>query len=328
VHARSFLCLLVLAASVSSVNAAQDTLVLVANSGDSTVSVFAALKVNGTPFLRQLKVLPAGKGPSEICLSPDGTRAYVSNGAESSVTVLDLQSMSAAATFVDKSMKRPDGCVVSPDGSRLYTAVAGGDTISVFSTADGKKTGEIKVGKEPRRLLFSRDGRRLYVSVGDEEFVSIVDPAKNAPVGKIPAGRDPRALALTPDGKYLLISNVSSDTVELVKADTHEVECYLGVSRSPQRFAVFPQREMLFAIGRFDNVVSILDLQATKEIGRMIGTMPVGKGAWGMGINPDGSALYVANTTDNTITLIDLRLMRPSSFPTATGKTPMGLVVR
>ena len=28
------------------------------------------------------------------------------------------------------------------------------------------------------------------------------------------------------------------------------------------------------------------------------------------------------------ITLIDLRLMRPSSFPTPTGKTPMGLVVR
>ena len=321
------LSLFTLATGVSA-RAAQDTLVLVANSVDSTVSVFTAQKASGNPFLRPLKVLPAGKGPSEICLSPDGKRAYVSNGAESSVTVLDLQSVSVTATFVDKSMKRPDGCVVSPDGSKLYTAVAGGETVSIFSTTDGKKTGEIKVGREPRRLLFSRDGRRLYVSIGDEEFVSIVDPARNAPIGKIPAGRDPRALALTPDGKYLVISNVSSDTVELVKADTHEVECYLGVSRSPQRFAVFPQREMLFAIGRFDSVVSILDLQPTKEIGRMIGTMPVGRGAWGMGINPDGSALYVANATDNNITLIDLRLMRPSNFPTPTGKSPMGLVVR
>ena len=47
-----------------------------------------------------------------------------------------------------------------------------------------------------------------------------------------------------------------------------------------------------------------------------------------MGINPDGSALYVSNTTDSTITLIDLRLMHPSSFFIPTGKAPLGLVVR
>ena len=85
---------------------------------------------------------------------------------------------------------------------------------------------------------------------------------------------------------------------------------------------------MLFVIGRFDNVVSILDLQDTKEIGRLIGTMPVGRAPWGMGINPDGSALYVGNTADNTITIIDLRLMKPGGFMPATGKAPMGLVVR
>ena len=83
--------------------------------------------------------------------------------------------------------------------------------------------------------------------------------------------------------KFLLISNVSSDTVELVKADTHEVEAYMGVPRSPQRFAVFPQKELLFAIGRFDNVVAILDLQDTKEVGRLLGTMPVGRGACDLG---------------------------------------------
>ncbi len=327
-RARHLFVNLIPALSLFSAQAAQDTLVIVANSGDAAVTVFTAAKTNGVPFLRAPKVLPAGKGASEICLSPDGKRAYVSNGGESSITVLDLNSVSVAATFSDPSLKRPDGCVVSPDGSKLYTAVAGGDTVAIFSTANGKKTGEIKVGNEPRRLLFSRDGRRLYVAVGDEDFVSIVDPAKNAPIGKIRAGRDPRPLAFTPDGKYLLVGNVSSDTVELVDAGTHEVEAYMGVPRSPQRFAVFPQREMLFAIGRFDNVVSILDLQQTKEIGRLIGTIPVGRGPWGMDINPDGSALYVANTSDNTISIVDLRLMRASSFAVPTGKSPMGLVVR
>ena len=83
-------------------------------------------------------------------------------------------------------MKRPDGCVVSPDGSA-----------------------EIKAGKKPRGLLFSREGDRLYVSNGGGDYVSIVDPTKNIAFGKTPAGRDPRAMILTPDGKYLVISNVS-----------------------------------------------------------------------------------------------------------------------
>src|SRR5690348_5846604 len=115
------LCFLSLAAGMTA-HAAPDTLVLVANSGDGTVSVFSAVKTNGVPFLRPLKVLPTGKGPSEICLSPDGARAYVSNALESSITVLDLKSISVASSFSDPSMKRPDGCVVSPDGSKLYAA--------------------------------------------------------------------------------------------------------------------------------------------------------------------------------------------------------------
>ena len=292
------------------------------------MSIFTATNVHGIPILRPLKVLPAGKTPSEICLSPDGKRAYVSNSGESSITVIDVNAVSVLTTYTDPSMKRPDGCVVGADGGKLYTAVAGADTVSVFSTADGKKTGEIKVGKEPRRLLFSRDGSRLYVANGGETYVSIVDPSKNLAIGKVPAGRDPRAMTLTPDGKYLVVSNVSSDTVELVKADTHEVEVHLGVPRSPQRFAVDAQRGLLFTICRFDNVVSLHDIRPYEEYGRVLGTVPVGRGPWGMGINPDGTALYVGNTTDNTITLIDLRLMRPSSFSIPTGKAPMGLVVR
>lgn len=292
------------------------------------MSIFTATNVHGIPILRPLKVLPAGKGPSEICLSPDRKRAYISNGGESSITVLDLNTLAVLNTFVDNSMKRPDGCVVSPDGSKLYTAVAGADTVSVFSTVDGMKVAEIKVGKEPRRLLFSREGDRLYVSNGGEDYVSIVDPSKNIAVGKVPAGRDPRAMILTPDGKYLVISNVSSDTVELVKAGTNEVEVHLGVPRSPQRFAVDAQKGLLFTICRFDNVVSLHDIRPYQEYGRVLQTVPVGRGPWGMGINPDGSALYVSNTTDNTITLIDLRLMHPSSFSIPTGKAPLGLVVR
>ena len=84
----TFVFLAALGATTPLTYAAQDTLVLIANSGDSTVSIFTATNVHGIPILRALKVLPTGKAPSEICLSPDGQRAYVSNGGESSITAM------------------------------------------------------------------------------------------------------------------------------------------------------------------------------------------------------------------------------------------------
>jgi YVTN family beta-propeller protein len=323
-----FAAALALAVVTCSQIAAQTSIAVVVNSGDSTASVYSAGYVfpDGDPILRLLKVLPVGKGANEVCLSPAGDRAYVSNRGDISVTVLDLKNLSVASTIMEAEMKNPDGCIVSADGAKLYVAAAGGEAVFVFSTADGRKLNEIKVGREPRRLLFSPDGSRLYVSNGEERFVSVVDVKTGAAIGKIKAGRDNRSMVITPDGKYLVIGNVSDDTVQFVKLGETEPEFTVGVPRSPQRLVAVPSKQLLLVIGRVDNVLSILDVRPNKEYGRLQGSIPIGRLAWGMALSAAGDCLYVANTGDNTISIIDLRLMR-SSFTIFTGKGPMGLAV-
>jgi YVTN family beta-propeller protein len=308
---------------------AQNSLVVVVNAGDSTASIFSTGNQipGGDPSLKLEKVLPTGKAPNEVCLSPDGKRAYVANRGDISITVLDLDNKTVASTITDPAMKNPDGCVISKDGAKLYVAAAGAEAVFVFSTGDGHKLTQIKVGNEPRRLLFSADGSQLYVSNGEERYVSVVDLKTNKEVGRIKAGRDPRALALMPDGKYLAIANVSDDTVEFVRLGSSEPEFVVGVPKSPQRLVVVPSKELLFSIGRFDGVVSILDIRANKEYGRLITTLPVGRGPWGMTLSAAGDCVYVTNTRDNTITLIDLRMMRPG-LTLPTGQGPMGVAVR
>ena len=307
---------------------AQNSIVVVANSGDSTASVYSPAQVfpGGDTTLKLLKVLPVGKTPNEVCISPAGKRAYVSNRGDISVTVLDLENLSVSSTISDPELKSPDGCIVSADGTKLYVAAAGGDSVFVFSTADGRKLNELKVGHEPRRLLFSPDGSRLYVSNGEERFVSVVDLKTGTTTGTIKAGRDNRSMTITPDGKYLAIGNVSDDTVQFVKLGESEPEFIVGVPKSPQRLVAVPSKQFLFVIGRFDNVLSILDVRPNKEYGRLQGTIPIGRGAWGMALSAAGDCVYVANAGDNTISIIDLRLMR-IGFTVPTGKTPMGLAV-
>jgi YVTN family beta-propeller protein len=310
-------------------SAAQDSLVVVTNGGDATATVYAAVRMSTTDqTLKLLKVLPTGKGPQELCLSPDGKRAYVSNRSDISVTVIDLDNLTVASTISDPGMKNPDGCLVSADGSKLYVAAAGSAAVFVYSTSDGRKLSEFKTGEEPRRLLFSPDGGHLYVSNGEERFVSVIDVKTGATVQKIRAGRDPRPMIFSPDGKFLIIGNVSDDTVEFVKPGETEPEFVVGVPKSPQRLLAVPSKQALFAIGRVDNVLSILEFRPNnKEYGRTVATLPVGRAPWGLAMSAAGDCLYVTNTADNTISIVDLRLMR-TLFNIPTGKSPLGIAVR
>jgi YVTN family beta-propeller protein len=319
----SILCL----AAVLPCLAADTSHVVVANSGDSTASIYTPFVItNGDHGLRLVKTLPVGKTPNETCISPDGKRAYVSNRGDTTVTVLDLENLSVAGTINDAAMKNPDGCILNRAGTRLYVAAAGTESVFVFSTADNHKLSEIKVGQEPRRLLLSADEGLLYVSNGEERYVSVIDSKTNKEIRRIKAGRDPRSMILSPEGKYLAIGNVSDDTVEFVKLGETDPEFVTGVPRSPQRLVVY--KDILFVIGRFDNVVAMVDLRMTKEYGRFqSATIPVGRGPWGMALSATGESLYVTNTTDNTMTIIDLRLMR-AGFAIPTGKGPMGVAVR
>jgi len=308
---------------------AQTSRVVVVNLGDATASIYAASLVipGGDPALKLEKVLPVGKAPNEVCMSPNGKRAYFGNRGDISVTAIDMDNLAVASTITDPAMINPDGCAVTADGTKLYVAAAGAESVFVFSTADGHKLNQFKVGKEPRRLLFSADGTRLYVSNGEERFVSVIDTKTNAEVGQVKAGRDPRGMAFTSDGKYLAIGNVSDDTVQFVKIGSTEPEFVEGVPRSPQRVVVVPSKEILFTIGRVDNLVSLLDIRQNHEYGRLMTTLPVGRAPWGMALSAAGDCVYVTNTGDDTISVIDLRLMK-AAVTIPTGKRPMGLAVR
>src|SRR5438477_3671327 len=90
--------------------AARDTLLVVVNRAPATVSLY---RTHATS-LELVKTLPTGKAPREVCVSPDGRRAYVTNQGARSVTVVDLDAAAVAATIDNAELKAPDGCVVSP----------------------------------------------------------------------------------------------------------------------------------------------------------------------------------------------------------------------
>lgn len=65
-----------------------------------------------------------GDRPVAAAVSPDGRRAYVANSADSTMSVVDLSSMTVVATVPTVSV--PSSVAVSPDGASVW--VASGET--------------------------------------------------------------------------------------------------------------------------------------------------------------------------------------------------------
>jgi YVTN family beta-propeller protein len=123
----------------------------------------------------------------------------------------------------------PGRIVGSPDGTAIYVANTGSNTVSRIATATDLVTATIPVGQLPAALDMSPDGSRLFVANAESASISVVDPAQNANVRTIPASsgaRQPRTVTAPSASRVytgLVInpySASSTDTIQLL--DTND----------------------------------------------------------------------------------------------------------
>jgi len=85
--------------------------------------------------------------PSSLSAAAAGSRAYVTNNTDNTVSVIDTATNTVTATIAVGSL--PYGVAVSPDGSHAYVTNYGGGTVSVIDTATNAVTATIPVGSDP-----------------------------------------------------------------------------------------------------------------------------------------------------------------------------------
>lgn len=312
--------------------AERDDLLLVVNREDKQLSIY---KAEGTG-LTLVKQLPVGEASREVCLSPDGRRAYVSAQKGNSVTVADLESLSVVGTFTPPGLNTPDGCAVSPDGTRVFVTSSKGDALFVLSASDGRLVKQIAVPvKGPRRLVFSTDGKRLFVGSNGTPAVAVVDAVALSVERTIPVGSEPRGgPAVTPDGATMLVGNIEDDTVSWVDTKTNQVRRVMGVPMSPQRIEVArdgASAYVLCGVGYKDpdsnasTVLFNMSLGEKRDTSRGVVLGP--SSGWGLALNGAKTLAYASIYREGTIQVVDLATLRVVNTVKA-GKDPNGIAFR
>jgi len=182
----------------------------------------------------------------------------------------------------------------------------------------------------PAQVVAAKDGATLFVLCLDAKQIAVVEAAGGKVARTINLPADPTGLALSPDGARLYVTFASPQgTVGVVEVGSGQVSATIPVGHTPGAPVVCPAGKRLYVCNRFNNDVSIIDLEAKKELGRV----PTSREPIAAAITPDGKSLFAANLvpTDRSdsydvaavVTVIDTAAQKASAIRLPNGSTSL-----
>jgi len=174
---------------------------------------------------KALKVLRTydvkGEAPHIVKLDPNREWAYVSNTNTGNFSAIKLDS---GETISMPSGERPQGQAMSPDGSRIFVANSGGNSISIFDLQKKKNVGQIVTsGKAPVRLVVSNDGKTLIYALQEGRTVGFADIATRKELAEIPLNGRPVSMSLSLDGKLAYCSVQEEDEINIISVPDRKI---------------------------------------------------------------------------------------------------------
>ncbi|WP_058188302.1 YncE family protein [Terracidiphilus gabretensis] len=305
---------------------------LVLSKRDHTLAI-----VNPATLMVEARV-PVGDDPHEVVASTNGRTAYVSNygfGAFHTITVVDLVAAKQEKVIDLTPLRGPHGLFFI-DGKLWFTAEVN-KVIGRYDPASGKVDFILGTGQNRTHMLYVLpEGKRIVTANVNSGTLSILDrvdtPAAPppppgamptpppAPPGYpqgailppggdwfpvvVPVGSRGEGFDVSPDGKEAWIASAGDGTVTIVDLAAKKVSATLNTgTKSANRLKFTPDgKHVLISMLSQPDVV-VLDVATHKEIKRI----PIGHGAAGILMQPDGARAYVACTPDSYVAVIDLK---------------------
>ncbi len=297
----------------------------IANQGSESVSrLDLATNLNLTTTV--------GNSPFGVAAVPDGSLAFVGNTTDSTISIIDGETVSVVATV--PLTAAPQGLAVTPDGAKLYVARQDG-VVDVIDVASATVLTSIPGGSPSAFVLLEGvavhpSGGLVYITKTENSTMSVlvIDTILDAVVADIFIAHDGHfglGLTVTSDGTRVYATFMSSgmvyaiDTATNLLVDVIPLSCPSGCSFVA---AVTGIDGSLLYVG-MPGAIAIVETSTGDEL-----TIPMPDSfPSGADVSPDGSTVYVIDQNAGEIALIDTAtntqigtLLAVGMYPTGFGK--------
>jgi YVTN family beta-propeller protein len=285
--------------------------------------------------LEVLARVPVGHDPHEAVVSTDGKLAYASNyggGSLDSLAVVDLVTQKAKAAIDLGALRGPHGLAYV--GGKVWFTVEGAKAVGSYDPLKGAVDWVLGTGQDRTHMLIvSPDMAHIITTNVSSGTVAFLDKTERAddhgpppgPAGSdgglppgpprprtdwhqtlVDVGRGTEGFDLSPDGHEIWAADADDGHVAILDVATrtvvHSIEAKIrGANRL--KFSLDGKWVFVSALGGPDVVV--FDAASRIESKRI----PVGHGAAGILMQPDGARAYVACSRDDYVAVIDMKSM-------------------
>jgi YVTN family beta-propeller protein len=296
--------------------------------------------------------MPVGEDPHEVIASTDGTTAYVSNygfGAYNTLAVIDLVGHRALPSINLGLLRGPHG-LTYVGGKTWFTAEAA-KAIGRYDPATQKVDWILGTGQNRTHMIdVSDDQQRIITTNVSSGTVSIMElealhmpgpppggmrppnathagaggPPPGGPMPRkdwnetvIRVGNGSEGFDVSPDHHEIWVANAQDGTISVIdiaaKRVVETIQANVG-GANRLKFTPDGKHVLVSSLGGPDLV--IFDTATRRQIKRI----PVGHGAAGIVIEPNGARAFVACTPDDYVAVIDLQSLAVAGHIQAGGE--------
>lgn len=294
---------------------------LVANKSEASVSL---LRIPGFEEVAKLKT---GPGPHEVAVSPDGSRALVSNYGlrgqpGNTLSLVDIPAAAVLATIELPSGARPHG-VEWLDASHAAVTAEGLRRLLIVNTDQRQVTRSIVIDQDIAHMLAVDPGAgRAYTANIGSGSATVIDLEAGRKLRDLATGDGAEGITLA--GQELWITNRGADTVSVIDTTSLTIRATLPMTGFPIRAEADSARQRVYiTLPRADALAAIstdqraevarinFDIGPDRERKTLFGdAMPDSSIPIGVLLSGDGKHLFVAHTNAHVISVYDAQSLQ------------------
>ncbi len=157
------------------------------NLGSDSISIFS-LQPDAASWTQT--VVPVGKGPEGMDLTPDGRELWTAHSRDGGVSIIDVATRKVTAS-INVNTKRSNRLKFTNDGKYAFISDLSGGELVIVDTASKSVSKRIPLGKMPEGILMEPNGQRAYVAVAGDNRIAILDQKTLEVTGQLETGAGP-----------------------------------------------------------------------------------------------------------------------------------------
>jgi len=190
---------------------------------------------------KKVREIVGGPETEGIEFSADGTLLVITNEADNTVTVHNIESGELVKTIATKEYgDRPRGVKVSPDGNTYVVTLEYGNKFMVLDK-EFNVVRTVDTGETPYGITYDRAGSRIYVAANKAKTLEVFDANTYEKLKEVSTGNRCWHFTFTPDDKEILLACGKSDAVLVIDTEKLEVVHQIEDKKLPWGVVTFPK---------------------------------------------------------------------------------------